>query len=75
MKEDNSLLIAVIVLLVLLVFSSSIGMMGFGGMGGMMTMMVGSFGLGMLLFGWLFGILIFVALILFIVWLIKQIQK
>ena len=74
MKEDNSLLIVVIVLLVLLFFSGGIGMMGFG-YGGMMTMMAGTFGLGMMLFGWLFGVLIFVALILFIVWLIKQIQK
>jgi uncharacterized membrane protein len=74
MKEDNSLLIAVIVLLVLLVFSSGIGMMGFGP-GGMMGMMAGTLGIGMMLFGWLFSVLVFIALILFIVWLVKQIQK
>ena len=75
MKEDNSLIIAIIVLLVFLVFSSGVGMIGFGGMGGMMGMMYSSFGTGMMLFGWLFSILVFIALILFIVWLMKQIQK
>ena len=75
MKEDNSLLIVVIVLLVLLFFSIVFGVFGFGGMGGMMNMMYGGFGVGMMLFGWLFGVLVFVALILFIVWLIKQINQ
>lgn len=38
--------------------------------------MVGGFyGGGMYFFGWIFMILILVALVLFIVWLIKQIQK
>ena len=45
---------------------------GCGMMGGMMT---GIYGYGGMLFGWLFGLLILVALILLIVWLIKQIQK
>ncbi len=44
----------------------------FGGMGGMM---MGSYGYGGMFFGWAFGLLTLVALILFIVWLIKQIQK
>ena len=35
----------------------------------------GMMGSGMWIFGWLFMSLIFIALILFIVWLIKQIQK
>ena len=48
---------------------------GFGGYGGMMGMMYGTYGGGMMFFGWLYGILILVALVLFIVWLTKQIQK
>ena len=42
------------------------------GMGGMMG---GSFGMGGMFFGWAFSLLIVVALVLLIVWLIKQIQK
>lgn len=75
MKEDNSLLVVIIVLLVLLVLTSGFGMMGFGGIGGMMNMMYGGFGSGMMIFGWFFGILLLVALVLFIAWLVKQIQK
>lgn len=48
---------------------------GFGGYGGMMSMMYGGYGSGMMFFGWIYGILILVALILFIIWLAKQIQK
>ncbi len=48
---------------------------GFGGYGGMMGMMYGGYGSGMMLFGWLYGILILVALVLLIVWLVQQIQK
>ena len=40
-----------------------------------MGMMYGSYGTGFMAFGWIFSILFFVALILLIVWLIKQIQK
>jgi uncharacterized membrane protein len=40
---------------------------------GMMSGFYGMWGIGV--FGWLFMILILVALILFIVWLIKQIQE
>ena len=77
MKNENVLLIVLgIVLLLFLV--GGFGMMGFGtyeyGYRGMMGMMYG-YGNGMMFFGWLYGILIIVALILFIVWLIKQIQK
>lgn len=49
--------------------SADVGSCGMGGM------MYGSYGSGMMLFGWLFSLLVFVALILLIVWLIKQIQK
>jgi uncharacterized membrane protein len=44
----------------------------FTGMGGMMY---GTYGSGMMTFGWLYSVLILVALILLIVWLVKQIQK
>ncbi|MBR9705703.1 hypothetical protein GOV14_01585 [Candidatus Pacearchaeota archaeon] len=42
---------------------------------GMGTMMYGSYGFGPMLFGWAIGLLVLVALVLLIVWLIKQIQK
>ncbi len=42
------------------------------GMGGMMS---GTFGMGGMFFGWIFGLLIIVALVLLIIWLVKQIQK
>jgi uncharacterized membrane protein len=42
------------------------GMMDYGGYGG--------FGVGMALFGWLFMILFWVAIILLIIWLYKQIK-
>ena len=64
--EDNNLLIGIIIAVVIfLVF----GMFGFGGM-------MGNFGFGsMWIFGFLFMTLILVALILFILWLVKQLQE
>ena len=54
-------------------------MMGqYGGNMGMMNYMFGmgqGWGWTAMIFGWIFGILVLVALILFIMWLIKQIQK
>ena len=44
------------------------GMFGFSGM-------MGGYGTGWMFFGWIFWILILVALVLLIAWLIKQIQK
>jgi len=41
----------------------------------MAGMMYGSYGSGIMLFSWLIGLAILVALVLFIVWLIKQVQK
>ena len=70
-KENYSLwvIIAAIALLILINF-------GFSGAGyGMMGMMYGIYGFGMMFFGWLLGALILVALVLFIVWLVKQIEK
>ena len=77
MKNEN-LLMWILGVVVLLFLFGGFGMMGFGGTsgyGGMMGMMYGSYGGGMMLFGWLYGILILVALVLLIVWLVKQIQK
>lgn len=41
----------------------------------MADMMLGGYGSWMMIFVWAFGLLLLVALILFIVWLVKQIQK
>ena len=37
--------------------------------------MMGSYGTSGMLFGWLFMLLVIVALVLLVIWLIKQIQK
>jgi uncharacterized membrane protein len=42
---------------------------------GMGSMMYGNFGYGPMIFGWVFSLLVLVALILLITWLMKQIQK
>lgn len=47
----------------------------YGMMDGMYHMMSGSYGWGWGIFGWLIGFLIIVALVLLIIWLMKQIQK
>ena len=44
-------------------------MSGYGGM------MYGAYGSSAMIFGWIIGLLVTVALVLFIVWLVKQIQK
>lgn len=46
---------------------------GFGG--GMMGMMYGSYGWGMMLVGWALALLVSVALILLIMWFLKQLKK
>jgi uncharacterized membrane protein len=52
------------------------GFFGFNKRGyGMMEMMYGSYGYGMMFFGWVFGALVTVALVLLIIWLFKQITK
>ena len=66
--KDNSISIVLIVLLAFIVLS---GIFGFGGMMGGYSMM-GGYGWS---FGWIFMTLILIALVLFIIWLIKQIQK
>jgi uncharacterized membrane protein len=72
MKNEN-LLMWILGLVVVLFLFGGFGMMGFGGTYGYGGMMSG-FG-SMWLFGWLFMALVTVALVLFIVWLVKQLQK
>lgn len=72
MRKDNSLIWVVIAAAAFLLLFS----FGFRGAGyGMMSMMYGNYGFGMMFFGWIFGALTLIALVLFIVWLVKQIQK
>ena len=75
--DNKNLLIWVLVIVIALFLLSSFGFFGFGMpfYGGMMGMMYGTYGSGMMFFGWIFMTLITVALILFIMWMIKQIQK
>ena len=79
--EKRKILVSVLgVILVLTGFVSAHlgedeGMHHEGMMGGMGGMMYGGYGYSGMFFGWAFGLLILVALILLIVWLIKQIQK
>lgn len=76
--DNKNILVWVLALVVLLFLFSGFGMMGFGGTygySGMMGMMYGTYGTGMMFFGWLFGILVLVALVLLITWLFQQIQK
>ncbi|MEK6840640.1 MAG: hypothetical protein AABX79_01675 [Nanoarchaeota archaeon] len=71
MKNETLILVILGAVVMAFLFTG----VGFGGYGGMMSMMYGSYGGGMMFFGWIYGILIFVALILLVVWLFKQVQK
>ena len=74
MGDDNNLLIGIIIAIAVFLF---LGMFGFGGMMGGYGMM-GNWGYGfgdMWIFGFLFMTLILAALILFILWLVKQLQN
>ena len=71
MKNETLILVIIGAVVLALLFTG----VGFGGYGGMMSMMYGGYGSGMMLFGWIYGILILVALILLIMWLFKQIQR
>ena len=79
MKNNETVLWIILGMAVLFVFSGGFGMMGFGSRGygysGMMSMMYGSYGSGMMFFGWIYSLLILAALILFIVWLVQQLQN
>ena len=75
MKENNNLLIGIIIAVAVFLL---LGMFGFGGMMSGSYGMMGNLGYGfggMWIFGFLFMALILVALILFILWLIKQLQE
>lgn len=76
MKENNNLLAGIIIAVTVFLL---LGMFGFGGMMGGGYGMMGNWGYGfggggMWIFGFLFMALILVALVLFILWLIKQLQ-
>ena len=71
MEDNNNLLIGIIIAVVVFLF---LGMFGFVGM--MNYCMMNSLGFSyMWIFGFLFMALIIVALLLFILWLIKQLQN
>ena len=75
MENNNNLIIGIVIAVAVFLL---LGMFGFGGMGSGGYGMMGNWGYGfggMWIFGFLFMTLILVALILFIFWLIKQIQK
>ena len=73
MKNETLTGILITVVVFLFFLFGGFGM-GFGNYGGM-RMMYGNYGYGMMFFGWLYGILVFVALVFLIVWLAKQIKK
>jgi uncharacterized membrane protein len=74
MKKTNSVYVFMVILFILisLTFVSSASD---GGYCRMMYGMYGGYGPGTMLFSWILGILILVALVLLIVWLIKRIQN
>jgi len=68
-KKDSLIWIAIGLFLIF-------GFFGFNRVGyGMMGMMYGTYGSGMMFFGWVFGALLLTALVLLIIWLFKQITK
>jgi len=73
-NKENNIAPSVVIALVILLAISGFSMMGFGGIGGMMGNWNYGFG-GMWIFGFLFMTLILVALVLFILWLSKQLQS
>ena len=71
MKTEETVAIVLIVVLSLFLFGGfGFGMMGYGNYG-----MMSGFYSGVGFFGWLYHIVIFVALTLLIVWLVKQLQS
>jgi len=78
MKNEN-LLLWILGIVAGLFLLGGFGMFGYGntsyGYGGMMGMMYGNYGSGMMFFGWIYGILITVALVFLIIWLWQQIQN
>jgi len=73
--KDNETIIWILVAVAVIFVFSGFGMFGVGTSYGYSGMM-GNYGFsGMWVFGWLFMTLIFVALILFIIWLARQLQN
>ena len=75
MENNNNLIIGIVIAVAVFLL---LGMFGFGGMMGGGYGIMGNWGYGfggMWIFGFLFMALILVALILFILWLIKQLQN
>lgn len=75
--ENNQIAVIIIIAVVLLFLFGGFGMIGCNnyGMGGMMNWMIGG-GFGtMWIFGSIIWILIIIAFVLFIMWLIKQLQN
>ncbi len=73
MRDDTLIWIIIGAVLAIALFSGLWN--GFFGYNGMMGMMYGAYGIPMLFFGWIFGVLIVVALALLVVWLAKKIEK
>jgi len=74
-ENNNNLIIGIVIAVAVFLL---LGMFGFGGMMGGGYGIMGNWGYGfggMWIFGFLFMALILVALILFILWLIKQLQN
>ena len=67
-NQNNTWIIVIIATIILFFLFSGFGMMGFGSMMGNYSFS------GMWIFGFLFMSLILIALFLFIIWLIKQLQ-
>ncbi|MGA2130052.1 MAG: hypothetical protein ABSG05_00335 [Candidatus Pacearchaeota archaeon] len=73
MRDDTLIWIIIGAVLVIAIFSGLWN--GFFGYSGMMGMMYGAYGFPMMIFGWIYGILIVVALALLVLWLAKKIQE
>ncbi|MBS3099484.1 hypothetical protein J4462_04690 [Candidatus Pacearchaeota archaeon] len=77
MKNDNAVIWVIAGVLIFFFVFGGFGTMGFNGcgIGGMMNWMFGA-GFGfMWLFGMMLWILVMVALVLFIMWLVRQLQS
>jgi len=77
MKNDNSLLIVILILLILFLFGGfSFGVMGFPflGMGSMMNLFFPGFSF-MFIFMLLIPILVITSLVLFIIWIVRQLNE
>ena len=75
MKDNNNLIIGIVIAVAAFLL---LGMFSFGGMMGSGYSMMGNWNYGfggMWIFGFLFMALILVALVLFILWLVKQLQN